>query len=294
MAKAFSVHTLAKALELVLTESESQYWVMRRPSDHLFLNDLAEPAIRDISRLEELKAKVGLDADTVNKFLEENGYSIRLRPWTPADNMFGVAAVQDTVCRWLEPGDLESKNGREITLAGKTGFRLRSHKHGVSFFDVGEREPAVCIETKGRDGVIILRTDDAPLNEFELASRANLILSQVQKSNQWGRDYDGVDLPMVYFDVQPDISWLVGLKTDRGAEIMQAVQQVTFGMNQFGARAKQASALGATRGISIENYYKVDGPFLVIFGRVGCKLPTFHAYVEESDFRDPGDFVKPE
>jgi len=109
-------------------------------------------------------------------------------------------------------------------------------------------------------------------------------------------DYSAAHLPMVQFRQQPDISWMRGLQLDTGRGpnwfVVQAKQEVRFGMNQFGARAKEATAVGMVR-MAVSGFsppYVVNRPFLIVIGRPGkVEVPLFGAYLTPHDWKDPGN-----
>ena len=71
------------------------------------------------------------------------------------------------------------------------------------------------------------------------------------------------------------------------AEIAQALYQHRLRMNEVGARAQAAAALGMSRGISMEEPVMINGPFIVWFEKDGV-IP-FSAHITEEHMKKPGN-----
>jgi len=76
---------------------------------------------------------------------------------------------------------------------------------------------------------------------------------------------------------------------EQPAIITQALQQTKLRMNEEGARAQSAVAIGVLRGCLPTYDYVIDWPFLFWITRPGISKPLFVAYVTEDDWKNPGD-----
>ena len=238
----------------------------------------------DISRLGDVvKGLCSSSADELNKFLSDNGFSIKLDPLGPDD--LGAVGILDLLVEWLNAGSEQSIRGQD----GKTyaGVRIKN----AAVLDIRGTHYAARLETKDGTCAYIM-PDDRPADQFQLMGRvndANAFASAMKHS----RKYKGVDFPMVNMRVREDMSWLLGMNTvgeDHSPwRITQALQENRLRMNQFGARAQSATAVAVTRGISFEQPFVVDRPFIVWFTRPGCTRPLFAAWVDYSDWSNPGD-----
>jgi hypothetical protein len=117
-----------------------------------------------------------------------------------------------------------------------------------------------------------------------------------QASAVTSHDFERVVVPKVHFTKEVDIDWLVGIESGVDPDIIEvlaAKQEVRFGMNEIGARAKEASALAMIgRSITQEvSTYVVDEPFLLWIERPGVDVPLFQAWFNEVSWEDPGDLA---
>jgi hypothetical protein len=230
-----------------------------------------------------VKGMCSHDASVLNKFLADNGFNIRLNPLGPDD--LGTVGILDLLVEWLNAGNEQSiraKNGRTYE-----GVRIKD----AEVLDLWGTHYVVRLRTKDGTCVYIM-TEVRPADQFQLmgqVSHANTAAKTARRSQK----YKGCDFPMVDMRVQEDVSWLRGMHTvgQDGSPwtVTQAKQENRLRMNQFGARAQSATAMVMTRGISFEKPFVVDGPFMVWFTRPDCTRPLFAAWVDYSDWKNPGD-----
>ena len=229
-------------------------------------------------------------AEELNQILAEHGFDIRLNPW-PDDGMtFGVVAINDFTVLWRVAGQTEESWGNhKITINDKPAFRLK-HDAGVEYLQSNRHDELVIkIPTQTGDVVYITKYDRSSAG-FDLLETIERLRSNLTPARR--EHYEGVNIPMVELDLHVNIDWLINLWTQAGMDtwkIAQALQQIKFAMNQFGARVKEATAIAAMRGGP--SYYDVDGPFLIWIEREGVPVPMFMAHVTEDDWRDPGDLA---
>jgi hypothetical protein len=227
-------------------------------------------------------------ADEINAQLARAGFDIRLHCWSESLSNFGIAGITDVTVNWQTPGGL-------TTIAPDSGERYPGFILGSAqasrIVKIDEfLEPIVQVFTvEGLDlRIVIAPEPDSQLNLMRTAR----ILHEADISHRDIVAYSAC-IPMVKLDEQPDISWLVGLslKVASGPawQVVQARQQVKFGMNQYGARAREATAAAVMKGISHERHYIVDRPFLVTIGLPDLDVPLFGAYITPESWADPGN-----
>jgi serine protease inhibitor len=74
--------------------------------------------------------------------------------------------------------------------------------------------------------------------------------------------------------------------------VQEAKQEVRFGMNEEGARAKTATALAVRAAASALEHIVVDDDFLLWIERPGVAVPLFAGYLVKHDaWRDPGSLA---
>ncbi len=228
-------------------------------------------------------------AEELNRILTDHGFSIQLNPWPASGNTFGVVAINDFTVAWPLVGQTHEDWGPQILVRGKPAFRLK-RSSGVEFFRIPDsRDPLVRIPTSSGDTVCILK-QGIPISDFELYTRVAELRTNIQSART--DYYEGVTVPMVNLSLTVSLDWLLGFYAMAGSdrwEVAQAIQEVRFAMNQYGARAKEATALAVRRGMP--RYYVMDGPFLLWIERPGLDIPVFVAHVTEDSWADPGDLA---
>ena len=228
-------------------------------------------------------------AEELNQILAEHSFDIRLNPWPDDGNTFGVVAINDFTVLWRVVGQTVEDWGsrRLITINGKPAFRLK-YDAGVEFLESDHLdEPVVKIPTETGDVVYITKYSRSP-DGFRLLESIEQLRGNLTPARR--AHYEGVNIPMVKLGLHINIDWLVDLWTQAGVDtwrIAQALQEVKFAMNQFGARVKETTAVAVMRGMP--NYYEVDGPFLIWIERAGVPVPLFMAHVTEDNWMDPGE-----
>ena len=253
------------------------------------------------SDLPELNAWAARTAEEINAILAEHNFGIRLNRWDDPDG-FGVVGISDISVKWPEVRQVtriytDDGDFPAIKVPARGG-RL-GEEPDVSFWQVGHY-PAPVMKLKTQSGDVVAVTEYPQIdNQTLMMGTIAAIRAAEQRQQVW---YDNLIMPMVSIRTQPDISWLCGLNTDSPSGmwfVAQALQEVVFGLNQFGARSLETSAMAMTRGASRENNYEVNHPFLIwierpgIPGEVpGIPVPIFQAYVAPNCWANPGDLDK--
>jgi hypothetical protein len=263
----------------------------------------------DLFAPDELKAYVARDAQTLNKILRDNGFSIQLQEFVNAQSI-GIVAIQDILLKWL-------KAAKRITIpSGKKqyiGFHLDEHRMDVSFSGNDVNKPTIVvakISTQSHDKVYCavrmnMNSDKvvlvpffegvaAGLTDHEVMHAVCEIREKLKDSSQYSNinRYNAIELPMIEYQAKPSVKWLIGLKFSPGYEVAQALQEVIFKMNEFGARAKAAVAIELMKSVAPSPNSKVslvvNQPFLLWIERPGMPLPIFAAYLPQKYWADPG------
>lgn len=247
--------------------------------------------IRDIERIPELRAWARRTAEEINAILEKEGFEIRLRPWADDGRYFGVASILDLTVEWSEKGTRTEMNvvreGRPQTYPG---FLLAD---GIDYLDVGEPKPLLRIPTRTGDRVYFYQTPDEP-SGFELYDQVTALIASRHPSQRFAH-FGSTTIPQVKIRREVDIAWIIDLAVpEHELQITQAKQEVRFGLNEIGARAKTATALGL-RSKSFSPHppepYVIDSPFLIWIERPEIATPLFVAYVTEEDWKEPGSLA---
>lgn len=237
----------------------------------------------------EIESIASDKAEDINAFLATRGFQIKLDPFVPAPNEhpFATASVMDVLVEWLEDGDVT-----HVTTPNREEYpAVRIKRSGAEFYDAdGLNETIVGLKTKSGDRVYLAMME-SPGEGFDLVAKA----VQLSKTKRYFSHFAAVVFPKVDLDQRVDISWLKELWTvdSRGyhAKITQALQQTKFKMNEKGARAKSAVAIGGIRSTSIELPpvdLIINKPFLLWIERDGLSKPLFVGYLREDVWKDPG------
>lgn len=269
-------------------------WRAENEAQRCFLEGVYRPTHTLVPAIPEIESVAGRSAEEINAFLARKGFSIRLDPFAdPRD--FGVASVLDVLVEWLKAGEIRTirTGGREypavrIPAGGRRATVVRHF--GLPKFP----NPIACLTTQSRAGDIVC------LTVLDAAQVPDLITeggfpSMVTDTVRFLNEYGGVVFPMVSLDQEVDISWLLGLSTT-GADglpaiVKQAKQQTRFRMNEVGARAESAVALGVMRSMSLQEPKPdlvIDQPFLCWIERPGIPFPLFFGHITPDDWKNPG------
>lgn len=266
-------------------------WRPTSPPQQRFL-DRFHGMLRDaVARVPEVESVVGRSAEEINAFLARKGFSIRLDPFTdPRD--FGVASVLDVLVEWLERSEVRSirTGGREypavrIPAGGSRAVVVRHF--GLQKFP----NPIACLTTKSADIVCLTALDASHVPDLITEGGFPSMITDTVK---FLPEYGGVVFPMVSLNQEVDIGWLLGLSTTGTdglpAIVTQAKQQTKFRMNEVGARAESAVALGVTRGMAPRPKpdLVIDQPFLCWIERPGIPFPLFLGHITPDDWKNPG------
>jgi len=239
---------------------------------------------------QELRSWASTDANELNAILKKEGFAIELEQF--GQDGFGVVSILDVLVKWLEKGKKST-----IDADGKQYDAVKMHEGFIVYSSPHHPYPLLCVSTKSGDQVWMTIADE-PLPGFRLLEKINDIKKDIQLVH-----YDDVKFPMIDYDQENDISWLLGLKLLSTYRISQARQQTKFKMNEEGAHVKSAVALGFEKCCirQISKHLVIDKPFYlwierptVVFDqqikRVAPNLPfpILAGYFDTDCWKNPG------
>ncbi len=199
------------------------------------------PAFRALAHTLPLKGVFSNNADVVNDFLAEEGFSIKLEPLNQDE--YGMASTLKLASKWKVAGHetvLTAFDGKDYIAA-----HLDSVDHGKRV--PGHEPPVVILETQDEIRYLVTELDDlSDLDGPGLFTAARALLEGHSAGQYVG--CEGLTFPKVNLNVQPDIGYLLGLNTvTQGGQpcvVSQAKQQIKLEMDHLGAKVEEATAMG--------------------------------------------------
>ncbi|MCK4566559.1 MAG: hypothetical protein KAU48_04540, partial [Candidatus Thorarchaeota archaeon] len=240
----------------------------------------------DVSRIEEITSIANTDNNKINKWLEENGFSIKLEPFGAGG--FGVASILDLLGKWA----IKGKESTVITEKKERFPGIKMANYGRKFHQVKDNPNFIIeIETRSDDVVYLMMAEEVPAG-LAMVDHVEQITNNMITAPF---DYDGFIFPKIDLDEQGPIDWLLGLElvTPSGKipfyVIAQALQQTKLKMNEYGFRVKSAVAMGMLAGAPLKKKepYVINKPFLMWITRPGLSKPLFIAYLNKDVWKDP-------
>lgn len=231
----------------------------------------------------ELRSCASLDIQVINKFLKDNGFSIKLSPM--GGKALAVASIMNILCKWSNPGQpskviYQDKEYPAVKM--KSGYKIMKFKDSAVLLLGCENADVVCMTQapKQLEGFGILEFIETLAKE---------------ECKEVTADYDKVTFPCVDLNQQSDIKWLVGMikpddenLIDFKARIAQAMQQTKFQMDEFGTAVDSAAAMMVARSMPTpKEHYVINEPFLVWINRSGVSVPLSAMYVDPKDWKRP-------
>lgn len=283
MTKAFDVATIFYALLTLEKEflGKDRKWIAQNKKQKQLFEIYA--AYKDVlPRIKNLKALASIDWQALNAFLTSEKFNPMFDG--PLDGI-GVVSILDKFVQWME-------KGKECTIKshGKVypGFELKGRNFNV-YRVKHAQQPLIELITQSDDQLFLMMNEES-MDGLEMFDMAVEIMA---RRNLAGDLYAAIQIPKVDFDIKPDISFLAGANTldlkKRFWFIAQALQQFKFRMNEKGARAKVATGMLLSRGISFEPEQKLifDKPFLGWFIQRGIKLPLAIFHSHQDSWKEP-------
>jgi len=262
-------------------------WQTTNEPQREFLEKTYTGDCQDRSKLteKELSFEVSHEADVINAFLASKNFKIKLDPFVePTD--FGVASVLDVSVEWKVAGKKAS-----FAINKQQYEAVRMDADDIEIFENSHGHPIVRLPTKSGD-VVTMSVVDRVLSGFALKETAASFDACQTRSYA----FSALKIPMIHLDQEEDISFfkkmkIQGTDTLGDAIIIQAFQQTRFRLNELGARAESAVAMGMMRCSAASRPLPelvIDRPFVISITRPGMVSPLFTAYVTEQDWKNPG------
>jgi hypothetical protein len=233
---------------------------------------------------DELHAWASKDASELNGILEREGFAIRV-PELGRDD-FAVVSILDVLVEWLRKGDRAEIDRDGISYPA---VRLESFTVVTS---PDHPHPIAVLPTKSGDRLCMTVADQARKG-FDLL-RAIEVIRRAQEPSS--ARFGSLVFPMVDLDQELELDWVVGMHTiDEGGRpvvVTYGAQQTKLRMNLKGAHVESAAALAmrvARMQPSVTFDLVVDRPFFCWIERDGVSQPILLAYVDEHEWKDPGD-----
>jgi len=225
--------------------------------------------LAETKQLPELEWMADTAVQTINRWLKAHGFSIQLDDTGPGS--IAVASILDVLEEW-------EKKGTETVLRTDRGeFPAVILKKGVRVFHDSSLHPypVVRVSTKSRDQVCMTVVDSVKDGVFGLAQevKEKQAVNGVEAlSGQWS----GVKFPMIDYDREEDIRWIIGMVVRRDWFIEQAIQQTKFRMDEEGAHVKSAAAMTLRKcSVPGPGPVVINKPFLLWIERQGIEQPLF-------------------
>lgn len=232
--------------------------------------------------LPEIETILSWEADDINRFLRERGFSIELEDLDP--DTFGVGVVFKWLADWVISGEDRDIRGADGNIYPGVYMTqdLMMYAHQAS------SSPAVAITAANGDVVYLTTMDSSPKDEFELIEAALTL-----RDTRFYRGQPELHFPMIDAKLRGPIEWLLELRaklpSGRGAFVSQAQRQSVFKLDPFGAEASEGVAVATTLegfGIFEPNpIVVIDRPFMAVVERpqANLELPIFVAYLTPED-----------
>jgi len=284
--RALDVTTVLYALKTLEKGLDSVNWTAFSPlqTQVLVWLDLFRD---DLVKVTGLKAKASKLYQELNRFLSDNGFHPNIEPFDPASGL-GVVSILDKLVRWLYgPGELVTIHSQCKDLPG---FKIPAG--GVNVYRVEGYQDQRChlveLLTKSGDTLWLFLHSDQTLDGLDLVKLSFDVMSKGRTRNE---AIEGAHVPMLDFDIKPDIGWLLGMSTggkEGSFSIVQAEQQFKMRMDETGARVKVATSMVAfscmLRG---PGPLIIDRPFYGWWTQKGFDLPMAAFFADWDSLKRP-------
>ncbi len=296
--RALDVVTIMHALSVLDGELKTKGWdADGELAQELFVSWM-ETYKDQIASVKGLKAKASNLYEVLNAYLVEHKFDPMIDPFEPSDHL-GVVSILDKLVNWQSgPGEVI-----QIQTSGgpKPGFELPASDVNVYYVDGYPGSHLLELKTKTRDTLWLFVHGDKSIEGLALAKLSMDVMGRKRTIPFVGANHGVTQLtfgsahvPMIDFDIKPDISWLKGLftQTEDGHfyVIDQAKQQFKMRMDETGARVKVATALVAKR-LSMPTrepaIFVVDQPFYGWWTQKGTSLPMAAFFADWDSMKKP-------
>ncbi len=297
--RALDVVTILHALDTLDRELQTTVWSAKNPQQ-IDLFTWLDTFKEKLARITGLDAKASRFYEELNAFLAQKGFSPMVASFNPKEGL-GVVSILDKLVRWLNgPGTI----GEIYTRRGSMlGFELPHD--GVNIYEVMGYRGSYLLEllTQSDDTLWLFVHDNHSLDGLDMVK---LSLDVMSKSRQTPMSDDsfgyglgrgksptfaGAKVPMIEFDVKPDLSWLLGAKTTTVSGdyyfVAQAAQQFKMRMDETGARVKVATAMVVPLMWQGPVVFEVKEPFYGWWTQKGINLPMAAFFADWDAWRKP-------
>jgi len=253
-------------------------------AEHTMLLHLYSQMKSKLSGIKGLKGKCSPDYMVLNKFLQDEKFD----PMFERFDGIGVVSIIDKLIEWMfGPGNITQIQTAEH--GAFPGFELPSR--GFQMFWVGENY-LIKLLTKSEDTLwlYVPRLEQIPpTSALDMVQMAISVM--VGKRESIRNTYPTISIPMIDFDLKPDISFLEGIETKDSQEvpwyIRKAMQQFKFRMNEQGARLKVATGLVLERFCAFEQPLIINVPFYGWMTQGDTLLPIGVFYADYDCWKKP-------
>lgn len=286
--EAGSPHTVVAALGA--TEEflgKNRVWKSSKPEAQAFLRNYS--ALKsEIQGVDFVQTEAGLGKPgvaEVNGFLKRKGFDIELKADGVGPGDVSAAAVMDIQITWTKKGEVQ--NGKLSVGSKKEVPGVWMPSIGTAYVSAGHDHPIIQVPTQNGFDVYMTRYDGAVGSDpMALSTTVSGLMDGISSQ----KTIRGTWFPMVDFEKRGDLSWLLGAMTTdvrdgNPVKITQALAQYRLRMNEVGARAEAAVAIGTSKGLGGPGPVYIDGPFLVWFVKDG--VTYFSAYIDEDSMKRP-------
>lgn len=257
--------------------------------------------------IDEIRTIASRNAKEINNWLEANGFNIKLDDF-PKPTDYGTASIFDATVQWIEDGQVMKitwmENPVDLVPAAKVKtdavFRSLGKEKNRNLFMVKTKNPKDCVYFSP----VVSEEDCNMENPMDILNLFNDLTTEAKNNRALAQFATKPELvfPTVSLDVKPDISWLKEMcfqgqsLENKGSGIIedfiikQALQQTKFKLNEKGARAKSAAAIGVTRDCAFLTppvpVEVLDKPFFVWFHRENTTVPWFAARIGRDSIKE--------
>lgn len=246
--------TVAAALEVELESGPFDHTLNDRQRSFLDFHNGVKGMLPAFPEIESAAGTIS----EINRLLREKGFNIQLEDHDDPHE-FATAGILNYLFEWLGKGELrkmEARNGQTYDA-----FTL---KVGLNLHQIGEH---VVMSASTIRGDLVCMT--------KLAAPPNNIPGFIKTLADMPRDsYSAQEavIPMVSVEMRLDLEWMIGMAA-KDTVLTQALQALTYDMDENGGRARSATTLAALRCASIPQTYLFDEPFLLWIERPGEMMP---------------------
>lgn len=273
---------LNEARKFIKTESD---WHAVNDLQKKIFDDHYKLDVKDLEKISDIIDSIATkDNKELMKFFSDRGFNFEIEPYGP--DGFGVGSVLSVLVEWVHK---HSKQKIYNIGEDKREYPAVKAKKGFKVFSSNKCEhPIVMLETLSSEKVF-LTVADKEYEHLDLLDRVKEIEYTRIITQDCIDHYEGVIFPMVDLDQDVDISWMVGARLSEWF-IERAEQKTRFKMNHVGAKVESAVRIDLLKCASANPYLVIDKPFFVWMMRPGLNDPLFVGYIDEEDWKDPGDF----